>query len=389
MNKPLGLRVAALLLVAVCGPAAAVGLTEPGGIIDGLKVGGAIRFNYVYKDWDKNYDGKGKFDFDTARLDLDYDKDQWLGSLQYRYYKYRHGGMTHFLHHGWLGYRTTETSQIQVGVNENPFGLLPFASNNFFESIAYYVGLEDAFNLGIKYVRQDGNLNTQVGFYPRDGGDYRGDSKHSARYTFNIVPEGPQHNEERNTFIARTAYTFQHAEKWSTELGVSLLAGQLHNRDTDDDGTRRAGALHLKGTYGQWGLMLEAIRYDNRPENPAGQDSRIVQMGAFDFPFDVAAKGKIYLANLSYRIPRNFGPISGITLYNDYSRLDKDADGFANSQQNVLGVSFSVDKFFIMVDYMRGKQQPYMTPNFSTGLAAGGSDDSWHTRFNVNVGYYF
>jgi hypothetical protein len=135
--------------------------------------------------------------------------------------------------------------------------------------------------------------------------------------------------------------------------------------------------------------MLQAARYVNHVDNPPGQDSRVVIMGAYDFPYQVAARGNLYIANLSYRLG-NWGVLRDVTFYTDHSMLAKNARGFQDSLQQVYGVSFTpIDKVFVYVDYLRGRQQPYLGPNFSTGLAAGGADDRWHERVNINVGVYF
>lgn len=370
-----------------------LGLTAPGAAVEfdnGFRLGGAVRVNYSHKDWDPTYDRLGQIDFDTARVDAGYDRGPWLGSFQYRYYHFRNAEPTYFLQHAWIGYRLDERNQIHAGVNPIPFGLLPFASNNFFFSLAYYVGLEDSYNLGAKVIHRDGPLDLQLGFYPRDGGHGHGASEASARYTFNIVPDGAIRNRERDTLIARAAYTLSHGERSATELGISLLAGRVPNDTTGRDGDRQAGALHYKGDYGPWGVMLQAARYVIRPENPPGQDRRIVIMGAYDASYEVAARGTLSIANVSYRVPGGAGPLRDVTFYSNYSRLDKSEAGFQDTEQQVFGVSFvPAAGFFVYADYLFGRQHPYVGPNFSNGLAAGGADDSWHQRININVGYYF
>ena len=368
----------------------AIVASPPAIAIDGLKIGGAVRFNYAWKDWDPAYRSGGLLDFDTARVDVNYDRDRWLGSFQHRYYRYRGGADTHFLHHAWLGYRFDDTTQLHAGVNPIPFGIQPFASHNFFFALPYYVGLEDSYNLGVKLLHNRGPLQLQAGFYPRDGGHWRGDSRDSARYTYNIVDEGGSRNRERDTWVARATWTAQHDASARTEFGMSLLRGDIPNADTGRTGRREAWAAHLKGDYGQWGLMLQTGRYDNSLRNPAGQDSRVVVMGAYDFPYEVAARARMHVANLSYRVPRNLGPFKSLTLYMDYSLIDKDAAGFRDSHQQVWGFSFApADGLFVYVDYLRGRQNPYVGPNFGQGLSTGGADDRWHERFNINVGYYF
>ena len=356
---------------------------------NGFRLGGALRYNYAYKDWDPRYDGAGLVDFDTARIDAGYDRGPWLASAQYRYYRYRGGADTHFLHHAWAGYRFNGETQLHVGLNPIPFGITPFASHNYFFSMAYYVGLEDSYNLGGKLIHRTGPWELQLAYYVRDGGHWSGDSESSARYTFNVVENGAVRNSERDTVVGRAAYTFGKGTQQSSEIGVSLLSGRLPNATTGRDGHRRAGAVHYRGDYGPWGVMLQATRYVNSVENPSGQDRSVVIMGAYDFPYAVAARANLYTANLSYRVGE-WGALRDITVYADYSVLSKDAAGFRDSQQQVYGVSFTpINKVFVYVDYLRGRQHPYIGPNFSSGLAAGGVDDSWHDRVNVNVGVYF
>ncbi|MFA7592639.1 MAG: hypothetical protein WCY26_02735, partial [Thiohalobacteraceae bacterium] len=117
---------------------------------NGFRLGGALRYNYVYQDWDPRYDGAGLINFDTFRIDTGYDRGDWLASAQYRFYRYRGGAETNFLQHAWVGRRFGDRTQLQLGVNSIPFGILPYASHSFFFSIAYYVGLEDSYNLGGK-----------------------------------------------------------------------------------------------------------------------------------------------------------------------------------------------------------------------------------------------
>lgn len=123
-----------LLLANSAGAAAADTHSSP------LDICGAIRFNYVYKSWQREHP-HGFVGLDTLRLDVKYDDGRRIGSAQYRYNSFPsgQGGYTnHFLHHGWAGLRFDDKSELHVGVDKLPFGLLPYASNNFFESIAQF-----------------------------------------------------------------------------------------------------------------------------------------------------------------------------------------------------------------------------------------------------------
>jgi hypothetical protein len=112
-------------------------------------------------------------------------------------------------------------------------------------------------------------------------------------------------------------------------------------------------------------------------------------MGAYDAPYNVASAGTLLCAGISRDVPVNWGPIEKLTFYNDYSILLKDKSSYANSQQNVLGMSIQAGRWFTYVDLAIGQRQPWMGGSWTNALADGGSADAWRTRFNVNVGYYF
>lgn len=369
-----------------------------------LHIGGAIRFNYVYKNWQPDHPN-GFFGLDTARLDVNYDDGQWLGSGQYRYNNFPKGQgdySQHFLHHGWVGMRFADKSTVHVGLDKIPFGLLPFASNNFYESIAFYTGFEDMYNLGVTYASKPGPVEWQVGFYPRDGGSYGGSSNTagaSNRYSFNIVSDDDaqgygtgQKDTERNTLVARTAWHFGPAGK--QEVGLSGLTGEIRN-GAGDTSRRNAVAAHYKGAFGPLGVMLEALRYSYHTRHTATQTyggldpNSFVMLGAFGYPYPVAAKGDIFVVNVSYDIAGSIGPFTGFKLYNDYSVLNKRVGGYKTSQQNVTGMSFSAGKWFFYADYMLGKHQPYMGPDFGGLGSTSPKHDGVNHRINLQAGYYF
>ncbi|AQQ09279.1 hypothetical protein L21SP3_01082 [Sedimentisphaera cyanobacteriorum] len=360
-----------------------------------LKIGGFVRANYAYKSWAKDYEHGGELALDTIGVNVNLQgTDPIIGSFQYRYYRTHHadpGHFYHFLHHGWLGYKFDDTKQIQVGVHQVPFGILPYASHNWFFQLPYYVGLEDDYDLGVKWVQDMGNTNLQLAYYYGDEGSYYGDSRDSSRYSYDVVendtPQGA--NTERNQVNMRLAQTLDHGDGDKTELGLSLQYSQLHNNETGGDGDHYAIGTHLDGYYGKWNAKLEAIRYGYDAENPAGVSDDYVVMGAYDFPYQVAADGTMLVAGISRDLDVNFGPIKTVTVYNDYSVLLKDKSDYNDSHQNVLGMSFSVGRFFTMVDLAMGKNQPWLDSSWTDGLSAAADDKGWHTRFNVNIGYYF
>jgi hypothetical protein len=358
-----------------------------------LDIGGAVRFNYSYRSWQHEREEGGEFDLDTIRTNIDLQNTEpWIGSLEYRYYRTRGADSYNMLHHGWVGYMFNDEEQIQVGVQQVPFGILPYASHNWFFQLPYYVGLEDDYDLGFKYIKNVQPWNFQFAYYPGSEGDWNGHSKDSARYSYDVVETDGTNssaNKEKHQFNARAAYTFKHSDQDRTEIGISTQYGLIPNSDTDQTGDHYALGLHLDGYYGPWNAKLEAIRYDYNLDNPAGMSDSYVNMGAYDSPYRVAASGTLLCAGISREVPVNWGPIEKVTFYNDYSILLKDPSSYPNSQQNVLGMSIQAGRWFTYIDLAIGQRQPWMGGTWTDALADGGEADAWRTRFNVNVGYYF
>jgi hypothetical protein len=298
--------------------------------------------------------------------------------------------------------RFADKSTIHVGLDKNMFGLSPFASNNFYESIAFYTGFEDKYDLGVTYASRPGPVEWQLGFYPRDGGSYSGGSNTagaSNRYSYNIVPDDDkqgfgtgQNDRERNTLIGRLVWHVGNAPQH--EFGVSGLAGDIRN-GAGADSRRHAVAVHYKGAYGPVGVMLEALRYDYRTRHTATQTyggldpNSFVMLGAFGYPYPLATKGDIYIANVSYDLPGKLGPFGGFKIYNDYGILRKRVAGYKDSVQNVTGMSFAAGKWFFYTDFMLGKHHPYMSPDFGGLASTSAAHDGYTRRVNLQAGYYF
>ncbi len=361
-----------------------------------LRIGGALRVNYIYKDWDEDYGNAGELAFDTARINLDLKIKQLAGSLEYRYYRDRFadGHDYSMLHHGWLGWRFNEQHELQGGVTKVPFGILPFASHNWFFQLPYYVGLEDDYDLGIKHIADVGDWNFQVAYFARDEGHWICDSDDSARYSYDLVREGTEGNAERHQVNLRAAYTLRHLEQHETEFGVSVMGGGVPNANPQGgQGNRYALAAHVNGNYQRWNLMLQAIRYgfnvENDPRYDASPDGDFVTLGAYDAFYHAAAEATIWSAGLAYTLPVDWGFIDAFTFYNDFSTMTKHVSGYADTLQNVFGCRIDAPPLTIYVDLASGMNHPWLGGNWTEALASGGPETRWGTRFNINVGLYF
>lgn len=363
-----------------------------------VRVGGAFRFNYIYKDWDEDFQGLGELAFDTARINLDLDDDAspMTGSFEYRYYrdKFADGHDYSMIHHAWIGRKFGERREVQAGITKVPFGILPYASHNWFFQLPYYLGFEDDYDLGVKFIGDYAPWNIQAAYFARDEGNYFGDSDDSARYAYDLVREGTNGNAERDQFNGRLAYTMEPREGYSTEIGVSLMVGDISNDNPlGGDGSRYAMAAHLVGNYDRWNLMLQAIHYNfdlnNDPNRDASPNGSFVVLGAYDAEYYVASVASVYTAGLAYTLPVDWQRIKSLTFYNDFSLMDKQESDFHDSMQNVLGCAVDAEPFYIYIDLAMGKYHPWLGGDWTTALASGGLESDWHTRFNINVGLYF
>ncbi|WP_418646862.1 hypothetical protein ACNQFN_14750 [Thauera butanivorans] len=105
-------------------------------------------------------------------------------SAQYRFYgsAYPYGytsriGRINFPEWAWVGYKLGDDTRVVAGINQIPFGVLPYVSSTFYQTMVNAIGLEDVHNLGIRLQHTAGPLDVQLGFYPTDGGNWSGTSR--------------------------------------------------------------------------------------------------------------------------------------------------------------------------------------------------------------------
>ena len=376
------------LLASLALPAVAVQVT------DNLDLGGAIRGRLDY-DPDRDL---SKLGFDTVFLTATYTSDSWIGAAKYRFYGKHYPfdytdkvGDVSFAEYAWLGYKFDAERQLQAGLMPVPFGLQPYYGSTFFETLGSVIGMEDAQDIGIKYTQQSGAWNLQAAYFAMPAEQGHGTSRGGTTYGTGVatadayVVDGSDNHEE-NIFVARLARNFQ-LGGWASEAGVSALTSTLENQDTGGDGDRHAFALHYLGQNGPWGVQVLAARQEMSPDNP-GSD-RLVSFGSFDGTFNVAAKGNLYVADLSYALPGQYGWLSGVKLYANYSHFAKDASGFDDSQRFIAGSSFTLGPLWIALEWLHGKHDPYIGGgSYTQSLGAGGSD-RWENQLYSNIGYYF
>lgn len=348
-----------------------------------IEVGGAIRSIYAYKDFNETSKDKGgDFAFDQLRLNFNVSYKDVILSAQYRWF-----GFMHVIHHGWIGYNFSDNLQGQVGLTKVPFGILPYPDNNYWFGNQYYIGLADDYDMGVKFLYEKGPWDLQVAFFKN--GEW-GDASNTSRYSVDIATDSgiSQANEETNQLNLRLANTIEYGSGNETEIGVSGMVGQLYNSTTNNMGDRWAAAAHLNGYYGPFNLMLEAAWYGFNPENPVGVDDNTVLLGSYGGTYQLASEGALYVVNLSYDLPVNWGPVSNLLFYNDYSIVVKRESGFFDSQINVPGVMLKAGAVETHFEVIMGKNAVFLG-NDTNPLGMGNSNAEWQQRYNITIGYYF
>lgn len=345
-----------------------------------LKLGGGLRFNYRYNDWSPdNRNQGGSLQYDMFRLNVDgaYKKLQF--HAEYRFYSESNGGG--MLKSGWIGYNFNDKNQLRFGQTTVPFGILPYQSNSYFFNINYYIGLEDDDDFGLSYQYGDKHWQFNVAFFKNaDLLNGENSTVSGRRYSYDLAGR----SKEINTISGRIGY--KNGLDFKYEVGVSGFIGDSYNIDSKNNDKRFASAVHVVLDWRNWSLKTQVTYFDYGCEE--SKENGYVSMVAFDAPYQVVDKGQTYSVCLSYTIPIINKLIENVKFYNDYSYMHKSKEGFKDSYMNVAGCSVSAGRVCIYADVAAAKNQPWISPDWEGSFAVG-SDNKWHTRLNLNVGYYF
>lgn len=348
-----------------------------------IDVGGAVRFNYTVADNDEaNKDRGGDLNFDTFRLNFDGEIGGAILSAEWRWYEYMS-----VIHHAWVGYEFTDDLIARAGVFQVPFGVLPYNSHNFYFSSLYYVGLEDNYDFGVGTTYEPGDWRFDLALLKNDE---RGGSS-TESYSANVVgynyhdtgaidaDGGAKNSQAVNTLAARAEYDYQVSDKLTLKPGASLKYGQIDGDTSGGDGDYYAAAAHLVADYDRWNLQLQYTDWEYDLDDP---NAEFINYGYYNGLYTGPLSAKAVTANVAYTLPVEWGPVTSLSFYNDYSLIfDKNAD-FEDTYMNVTGMAVSAGGIYAYFDIINGENQPFV----ANGMT---SDGDANTIFNINVGYYF
>lgn len=379
---------------------------------DGFEFGGAVRFNLLSTNYENPVNKLNtQFTWDTWRLNVDGSMSGIDLSFEYRFYP-TFG--SHFIHHGYLGYAFSDNVYMELGVTQVPFGITTYASHSWWFQGPYYVGLEDDYDMGINFdITPSEKLKVSLAYFrqaepegPKFGGDVTFGNAGSGRYSYDIVPGTGAYVTADGGFVSTSAsireldqlngrIAYDVAEGW--EIGASAQVGGIYNSVLEESETSTAFAGHVVGNFSNFNLKAEYVTYNYNAKADDGRDLDVVQMGAYGYEYfggegytgGVAAEANMYVIGLAYTIPVDFGPVSSVQPYVDYTMIDKTNENFYDTQHLIPGFLITAGGVYTYVDYAMGKNQPWLTDSFGKGLGSGVPNADWNRRLNINIGYYF
>lgn len=348
--------------------------------LEKVQITGSYRLNYTVQDWNgRQEDRGGDFRFNQINLGAETEKNGVRLSSQYRWYD----GLS-MVHHLYFATDIDDQSEIQVGITKVPFGIQPYESHNDWGDNALYMGFNDDYDAGIKYITQRDDLNIQVAYFSNGDKSPSNPERFSADLVTSASENG-QANEEAHQLNLHASYKLG-----DSELGASTQFTGLYNSQTKQMGDAWAAAVFLNGKYDAFGVQLQAGRYEYNPENPDGVSEDSVQVASFGATYLVAAKANMYVANFHYDLPYKGGIVDMIRVYSDYNLIDKDESSFKDSQIHTLGAMFVMGDLYTFVDLTSGKNALFVgAGDYENALAAGDGEDKWNRFLNVQFGYYF
>lgn len=360
-----------------------------------INVGGAVRFNYTVADNDSaGKERGGDLAFDTFRLNFDGEINDVILSAEWRWYEYMS-----VIHHAWVGYEFTDDLMARAGIFQVPFGVLPYNSHNFYFSSLYYVGLEDNYDFGVGTTYTPGDWRFDLALLKNDerGGSspesysantiaygYTNGAGDTVDYSADLdgdgVRDGATDTQSVNTLAGRAEYTYDVTDKLTLKPGASVKYGQLDGgANGNGDGDYYAAAAHLIADYDRWNLQLQYTDWEYDLDDPRAD---FMNFGYYNAAFTGPLSAKAITANLAYTLPVEWGPVSSLTFYNDYSLIYDKNNDYEDTYMNVTGMAVSAGGLYTYFDIINGRNQPFVGGSMT-------GDGEANTIFNINVGYYF
>jgi hypothetical protein len=409
-----------------------------------LKIGGAMRFHYRYRTWEeRDVKHGGDFLVDMFRLQVEASWKGLFTKLQYRFFPSFNGGP--MLAYGYMGYQTKdEKHRVELGLINLPLGVPDQQYHGWANTSDCFMGMQDISGMGIGYTLNLPAFQLDVQYLHNAG--YRLYGNEYNRFSFNASGR----NEEVHKGVARAMYKFgegssvgltgvfgalqnfryfksveeldvngnnvldANGDKQMMSVAVNSLIPSLdadygsYDRERASTTYHYAGIAHLDYYAGNFNFRLQASYYDYKT-NHKDIANDFIEFGAFGGAVGAANKGQVYMIAPAYKININKGVLDYINIFNDFSFFAKQNKFDSRSTiMNILGMEIKMGPVVIYPEWWLGKNSGWVGPNWDYGYYQGNgfeagydqdgkfvtSDDAsqrkkWHSRFNINIGFYF
>lgn len=271
---------------------------------DSVQLGGVVRLNQRYENWEGENGGFGKLHFDIFRVDLKGKFDDAYFNASYLFQDQEKRS----IEKAYVGYNLNENNNIEVGFVYKPFAIYPYPQNGWTYHIPFFLGYGNNIAPGINWNFHNKDWDLKLGYYPEMLSTNLRYSPESATYddlSENAFPtQSAYQNEKRhqlNTRIVRKLET----DFGKQEFGVSGAIAQLHNKTTDKNGKYYAVGLHTDNNYKRFNLQSSVIHYQYDAKNPDGVNDDMTLMGANGLTpaYFIASEGTVASLNLAYTLP--------------------------------------------------------------------------------------
>lgn len=351
-------------------------------------LGGWLWFNYSMETWrDTTLAKYGNFVWNQLQLN----GTAQFGGFGMRF-EVRFFSFMLIVRQAWLEYAWKDNS-VQLGQVNVPWGRHLFSSSSWWFTLGWYSTVEDDYDYGLRYTKDNERYRIDVGYYFRDP---VGLLDPASRWDSDLTPLGEQQNREVSSLAVRAIYKLAHRDGMGSEFGVVGQAGLLPNVATGDLGYRWLAQVMYNGHYKGWRPLVQATRHEFHPNNPAEidgvpVDGRVVRISQFAGYRDVAAKYWLCNFNLAKEIPFHRKYFTGLVPYVEYSMFLKDVDEFPDSHLITAGLQIHLGPIWLWLDLLTGKNATYLNDSLANSALANGANrpNRFEHQTNLQIQYYF
>ena len=130
---------------------------------DSLKLGGVVRLNQRYEDWEGPNRGFGKLYFDIFRVDLKGKFDDAYINASYLFQDQQKTS----IEKAYVGYNLDANNSIEAGLVYKPFTIYPYPQNGWTYHIPFFLGYGNNIAPGLNWNYHDKDWDVKLGYYPQ------------------------------------------------------------------------------------------------------------------------------------------------------------------------------------------------------------------------------